>query len=148
MSCGSPQLRLLIFRRPQRAPSPYSSSSTTATMASNHLFSDKLSRFASLSPSLNVIEMRRRNRAELMRFRSFMAKDESAAAISTNYEESNGISAEESIRGNEDKNRTSNVLVCQSSHIDLKEKKKKENFDFSLSAAAQIFRTVILRKRR
>ncbi|KAI0524752.1 hypothetical protein KFK09_004137 [Dendrobium nobile] len=150
MSCGSPQLRLLIFRRPQRAPSPYSSSSSSSapTMASNHLFSDKFSRFASLSPSLNVIDMRRQNRAELMCFRSFKAKDESAAAISTNYEESNGISAEESIRGNEDKDRNSNVLVYQSSHIDLKEKKKKEKIDFSLSAAAQIFRTVILRKRR
>ncbi|KAH0467656.1 hypothetical protein IEQ34_002689 [Dendrobium chrysotoxum] len=146
MSCGSPQLRLLIFRRPQRAPSPYSSSSSAPTMASNYHFSDKFSRFPTLSPSLNLIEMRRRDRAELMCLRSFMAKDESAAAISTNYEESNGLSAEESICGNEDDDRNSNVLVYQSSHIDLKE--QKEKIDFSLSAAAQIFRTVILRKRR
>lgn len=80
MSCASPQLRVLVFRRPQRSPFSPSSCSSPA-MASNSLFTNKFCRFLTISSSrfnssLNVIEISSRNRTALLCFRSFVTKHE------------------------------------------------------------------------
>ncbi|XP_020597047.1 phospho-N-acetylmuramoyl-pentapeptide-transferase homolog [Phalaenopsis equestris] len=156
MSCTtSPQLRLLILRWPQRAPFSSCSSSSSSAAGSNHIFSDKFCRFPILSLqridcSLNIIDFSRRNRSAAMCFRSFVAQEESAEAISVKYEESNGISTKECIHRYEDRDGDrSNVVVDPSFDIDLKERKRKfGSFVSAAAAAARLFRTIIRGRRR